>query len=789
MPPEAGAINKETLPPHNSQPQPPRRKHVEITALALLLPLAAYVWSAPILADRALAHASLPELVAASHKQPHNPRVFSYLGMRYRQAGSLTQAEQAFAQAAQLGDDTEATWLAWATVTRDINREDDAFTILSLYLKQHPGSARAHYQLALQYQRNDAHKRTWEEAAQAAKCDAQYLDAWRLAGEEAMAWGQFAEAEKALQQAVALAPQDWRSQMDLGTVQAEQKQNATALAAFHAAARLAPSQPLAQLCLGRALLESAHTPAEMHAARIPLQQAIILRPTLAPAHLLLGQSYATQERWSEAAQELREAERLDPNDPETAFSLAGVYRRTGDAPGADREASRHQALKAFIEQKRALISRIEEAPEEIAPRLEVARLCAAHGQLSDASYFYRSILARDPNRQEARSELAALQQPADPVASVAAAPAVAVSKVLAQADTELRNHDLGAAQKDYLAAIAQDKTAARAYEGAGVILSAQGRSEDAFLFLEHAVKLQPGLPQAEYLLSQRYRESGFPGEAARRMKAVVQAVPDNPDYWLELGKDYGDTESTRAEDALQHAVALAPHDVTALLELADRQADNWHKPAAEKNYRQAVALAPQSSDALSRLAGFLLTGTSTLSGQQESEDLLRQALKLQPNNDFALFVYGRLELARNHAPQAVGYLKRVVEVNPNEADAWYALSRACERSGNHAQAATAAARSRALHDDFVARVHAEELIRLHPQDMAQHCRLAQLCARRGESARALMEYQIYLKANPGDASALKERDRLTTVLKAGNQMPSMNLYRLLVADIPKGAGS
>src|SRR5579862_4471724 len=126
----------------NATPDPSiRRKRIwriEAAALILLIPLAAYLWAAPILADRALAKASLHELIAASRQHPDRPRIFYYLGVRYRQAGNLQEAEHAFSQSATLGDDNEATWLAWAAATTSLGREDDAGKILTLFLKSHP---------------------------------------------------------------------------------------------------------------------------------------------------------------------------------------------------------------------------------------------------------------------------------------------------------------------------------------------------------------------------------------------------------------------------------------------------------------------------------------------------------------------------------------------------------------------------------------------------------------------------------------------------------------------------
>src|SRR5579862_689134 len=86
-------------------------RRLEIAALVILTPLALYFWAAPTLAERSLAKASLRELVADAQRHPHNPRIFHYLGLRYRQAGDAGQALTAFSRAAEMDTGDETSWL------------------------------------------------------------------------------------------------------------------------------------------------------------------------------------------------------------------------------------------------------------------------------------------------------------------------------------------------------------------------------------------------------------------------------------------------------------------------------------------------------------------------------------------------------------------------------------------------------------------------------------------------------------------------------------------------------
>jgi tetratricopeptide (TPR) repeat protein len=399
--------------PTRTVASPPARvralRRLELVALVLLIPLAIYLWAAPILADRALAKASLQELVADSERHPDNPRIFHYLGLRYQQAGDPGQALTAVSRAAQRDTGDEASWLGWANAAVALGREDDAYRVLSAFLKLHPESAPAHFALAVIFGHRQVHKAAWEEASAATRWNPRDADAWRLAGEEALELGKLTEAEAAMRRAIALRPRDWLNQMGLGNVLMAQEQGTSAVGCYQEAVRLAPDEATAQLCLGRALLTRAHTPEEIEIARRSLLEAIRLQPDLAPAYPLLGESYSRQGRWVDARIVLLRGERIAPDNVNILFALKRVYDHTGEHGLAERLTRRHQILTDFDLKKHALISQIALVPNDIKARLELARLCAAHDDYTDARNYYRSALVRSPDPEPIRRELAAFE--------------------------------------------------------------------------------------------------------------------------------------------------------------------------------------------------------------------------------------------------------------------------------------------------------------------------------------------------------------------------------------------
>src|SRR5690349_257329 len=80
-------------------------RRIELIALPILLCIATWLWSAPWRAERTLSNASLNALLTASQRDPNNPRVFYYLGLRLRDLGHLGPARAAFARAGTLDPD------------------------------------------------------------------------------------------------------------------------------------------------------------------------------------------------------------------------------------------------------------------------------------------------------------------------------------------------------------------------------------------------------------------------------------------------------------------------------------------------------------------------------------------------------------------------------------------------------------------------------------------------------------------------------------------------------------
>jgi Tfp pilus assembly protein PilF len=148
--------------------------------------------------------------------------------------------------------------------------------------------------------------------------------------------GRYREATSLLKEIVDIDPADFQAWTELGTAYLIAGDMAEAEKSYRRAIREKPAFALAQLNLGRLLMNQ-----KKYAESIdPLRAATEARPDSADAHFLLGKTYLKVKQGSKAVPHLNEAIRLDPQrKAEAHLLLAALY----DAAGLkDRAASEYE---------------------------------------------------------------------------------------------------------------------------------------------------------------------------------------------------------------------------------------------------------------------------------------------------------------------------------------------------------------------------------------------------------------------------------------------------------------
>jgi tetratricopeptide (TPR) repeat protein len=133
----------------------------------------------------------------------------------------------------------------------------------------------------------------------------------------------------------------------LGLTQLQTGKLADAVRSFQAAANLAKDDYRPSYLLALTWVRAGgQSQSERHDEIVSaLQRAVTLNPTHADSHVLLGQTYLSDNRLDLALGELEKARKLQPENASALYQLAMVYRKKGDTALASRSLKEFQALK------------------------------------------------------------------------------------------------------------------------------------------------------------------------------------------------------------------------------------------------------------------------------------------------------------------------------------------------------------------------------------------------------------------------------------------------------------
>jgi protein O-GlcNAc transferase len=260
-----------------------------------------------------------------------------------------------------------------------------------------------------------------------------------------------------------------------------------------------------------------------------------------------------------------------------------------------------------------------------------------------------------------------------------------------------RRGDLPAAERAYRQLIEQHGAVADAEHMLGLVLHAQGRSEESLPWFERAEAQREGAilwsNHAAALLA-----LGRGEQAAELCRRATRAEPRHPGAWLNLGlacqleRDFGE-----AARALETTLALIPSQPVAMRALA----------------RCRLRLRDLGG-ALAALAGFP-------AGKDAAADLIRcEAL-----------------LAAGERAQATALLTRLAEVESVRKEAWLLQADVASEDGRSVEAL-----------DLYRRV-----VAIDADNRAAHVRAAQIAINRGDVETGLAELRDWLERHPQDQSA------------------------------------
>lgn len=272
---------------------------------------------------------------------------------------------------------------------------------------------------------------------------------------------------------------------------------------------------------------------------------------------------------------------------------------------------------------------IEENPEDINLRMELAQAFSALSRYDEANAQYQQVLERAENHVAAISGLgfiAARQREWEKseeywrraIELMSAQPSGKLTKQYGTANFYLGNALLE--QKEYEGAIGAFKESLRVNRSASdtyylmaVAFRGLEAMEEYRENLELTIAFDPKMPEANYELGKLLLEDGDEAGAAQHFRIAADEAPDRPEpreALQGLGSASARIEKAKSligeddDQALVHArvaVALEPQNVEGLMILGELYEKTGDEKAARGTYRAVLAIQPDNEEAAAAL--------------------------------------------------------------------------------------------------------------------------------------------------------------------------------------------
>ncbi|MEK6803825.1 MAG: tetratricopeptide repeat protein [Nitrospirota bacterium] len=296
---------------------------------------------------------------------------------------------------------------------------------------------------------------------------------------------------------------------------------------------------------------------------------------------------------------------------------------------------------------------------------------------------------------------------------------------------------------------------------AGVALGAD-RVTDAISSLKQAVELDPTMLRPLLALANIYFAQQEHKQAAEWFDRALQVAPNSADVRVARGHFLfatGAPEEGRRE--FQKAVELSPDQEQVRLVLADRYVALGRRDDAEQELAGLIA------DMNSHKARKALVELKLTVGQvAETKPLVNAILEAEEHDPVGIYLKGRIALAENGVPQAVGLFEE-------------AIGRNAALSGPHLYLGLARLAQGRVDS---AQEELREAIRLQPDNEAGHLALAKLYLAQQKPAEAEKEAWQALRLNPSSLEAAVVYG--DTLVLGKNWTKAEEVYGAIVRQLP-----
>jgi tetratricopeptide (TPR) repeat protein len=438
-----------------------------------------------------------------------------------------------------------------------------------------------------------------------------------------------------------------------------------AAAAYREALRADPNNPQLHYNLSLALDQLGDQTAE----RRELEKTIQLNPDLAVAHNQLGILAMQRGRNSEAEAAFKKAIAGDPQYADAQSNLGVLYAREG------------KDSEAAAQYQQAIVS----DPKYTKAYVNLGLLLAQHGQVAQGEQQLRAAIQINPEDPGAYTALGMIQGKSGRAAEAVESFRKAVALQPNSADAHLNlgialvdQYDRTNGFKEFSEAARLDPHSAAVHYNLGRFYFETAKYEEARKELEEAVRLEPNHALALYFLALASKQDNDLDRSDALFEKVLALQPGNPDAQFLLGQNL--EHQGKPAEAVTHwklALQADPNYSQALYNLA-RALRKSNDPEAQQYQDRYDTLQKnqQISDRVQQLGNFALEASNAQNWPQAFEQM-KEALDLCGQCAEAAHLHknlGMMYVRTGKLDQAQKELETALQLNPDDNDAKQGLA-------------------------------------------------------------------------------------------------------------------
>jgi tetratricopeptide (TPR) repeat protein len=376
-----------------------------------------------------------------------------------------------------------------------------------------------------------------------------------------------------------------------------------------------------------------------------------------------------------------------------------------------------RAKQGKLDEAEQLFTRAIRADNQlIGAHMNLAYLYLLKGTPDKTAVELKEVLRLDPNNTDASYKLAwvlysqnRLDECISFVETEKQSRPIAVSMLVVLGDAYFKKGNVDAAEKSYLAVIAEQSTNADAMIGLARVSQAKGSGSAALDYLNRSKEVLSESPDRLYKYSVAASNLGQVDDAIWALKKAIALRPNEPLYYLVLG----------------------------MVQLAVKKPDLQD---AEESFRQSLKLQPENAQAQLHLGYVLLKQKK----YADAQVWLEKSVQKQPRSPEGFYYLGVIAQEQNQDARAIELYQKSIQLESKFANAHIALGAVYLK----------------LKDYTRAQQELETGVKLNPDSSKGHYNLAILYARLKDPKRAQEEMRILERLKSEGKTQENEPDTL-----------------------------